>query len=66
MKENMYHTECKISKSIHILPPGEASKGNLMLVCDRKDCIPHSSNCYSLIRSADLQEACLLQFARTG
>lgn len=35
----MHHTESEISRTISFLPPGKASKGNVLLVCERKDCL---------------------------
>lgn len=37
MKGNMHHRDSKISKTTGFLPPGKASKGNVLFVCGRKE-----------------------------
>lgn len=37
MKRDMHHIDSVISKTMSFLSPGKASKGNLLLVCERKE-----------------------------
>lgn len=56
----MHHTDSEISKTISFLPPGKASKGNVLLVCEIKRLSGVRSD--AAVHSAARRYICLLQF----